>query len=498
MARPRSSREATCVLGIDLGTSACKACVMTDAGDVLGAGAASYPTHTPHPGWVEQNPLDWLGAVADAARQAVRAAGMRSRQVSAVALSSAAHVGVLLDRTGVPVRHAILWNDQRSSAQVAQLERAAGETILRRTCQAVSTTWTLAHLAWVRENDRRAWQRVRTLMLSKDFIIRWMTGECVTDRATAVSSQLWDIASDAWSKPLSDRIGLDVQRLPRVVDACETAGTVRSEVARAIGIDAGTPVIVGTLDSATELLAAGLVNVGDAMVRLATAGGLQWLVGKPTPDRHRITYPHVVRPTWYCQAGTSTCAAAVAWGRSLLAGVGASSYESFDRLAGTAPPGCDGLIFHPYLAGERAPYWEPSLRAQFTGLTLGHGAAHLARSIYEGTAMSIADAMRLLPRAIRTRSSPLAVVGGGTRSQLWLTILASTLGRPLQVIDNADSARGAAILGLAGLRADRDVRAVLSRLQPAASRVIAPDPSRTTLYRERFARYRQLVESLRT
>ena len=207
-----------------------------------------------------------------------------------------------------------------------------------------------------------------------------------------------------------------MEALPPVVPATTPVGHgLTAEAAGVLGLAAGTPVIVGTLDSATELLAAGVLATGQGLVRLATAGGVECVIPEPRPSRKLITYPHPVRPLWYCQAGTNSCASAVRWGTRIVGGEGEVPFATWDAWAAATPVGAEGLLFHPYLAGERAPQWDPHLRASFLGATLQHGPGHFARAIYEGTAFSIRHAMSVLPTG-DAGEAPLAVVGGGTRS----------------------------------------------------------------------------------
>lgn len=475
------------VIGIDLGTSACKICLVDDKGRMAGEAQEGYPTHSPEPGWTEQNPADWKQAVLAATGRLLEQMRVSPSRVAGIALTSAAHIGVLLDAQGQPVRPAILWNDQRTVAEVADLEREAGDEILRATCQAVSTGWTLPHLLWVRRHDPGALNRARSVLLSKDYLLNWLTGESVTDPATAVSSQLYDVRTGTWSSRLCGLAGLDPDKLPRIAAASDRGGGLAAEAAGLLGLTAGTPVVIGTLDSATELLAAGLCEPGDSLVRLATAGGVERVVDGPTPDRHRITYPHAVSPFWYCQAGTSTCAAAVQWGMRLFADAGKGSYEEWDAGAARTPAGSEGLLFHPYLAGERAPHWDPFLRASFVGLSLSHTRGHLARAIYEGTAFSIRQAMAVLGDDSGS-DRLLAVVGGGTKSSLWASILANVLGRPLRIVDDADSSYGAALIGLAGLGLSGSLRELTAR-RATTGHILQPDKSQQTLYTQAFAAY---------
>ena len=481
------------VLGVDLGTSECKICLITEAGEVVRVTRERYTTHAPRPLWAEQDPRDWAPAATAATRRLVAQTGIAARSIIGMALTSAAHIGVLLDAHGRPVRPAILWNDQRSSREAAELEREHGEEILRKTYQAVSTTWTLPHLCWVRRNDPDAWARTRRVALSKDFLVEWLVGSPATDPATALSSQLYDASVGRWSPELCAMAGVSPEMLPPVRPARDRIGGLTAEAAERLGLPPGTPVVVGTLDSATELFAAGAVAEGQCLVRLATAGGVQVVIRGPRPNRKLITYPHVVEPLWYCQAGTNACATSVRWGARLVTGEADVPFAAWDAWAAAAPVGAGGLLFHPYLVGERAPQWDPELRASFVGASLDHGRGHFARAIYEGTAYSIRHAMSVLP-GIESSSGPLAVVGGGTQSAVWVQILANVLGRPLVVAEGVDSAYGAALLGLAGLGLS-DGRAGAAATA-ARRRSIAPQPDCTAAYADRYPAYVRVAEAL--
>ncbi|HEY3376821.1 MAG TPA: FGGY family carbohydrate kinase [Armatimonadota bacterium] len=475
------------VLGVDLGTSGCKVCLLSAAGAVTASCSVGYATASPQPLWAEQDAHDWPRAVTDAVRRVLAESGIPATQVAGLALTSAAHIGVLLDAQGEPVRPAILWHDQRSAAEVAELEREAGAEILRLTCQAVSTGWTLPHLRWVRRHDPAAWARTRTVLLSKDYLAQWLVGRAVTDPATALSAQLLDTTTGQWSKTLCRLAGITPKMLPEICPATTIIGGLTADAARQLGLVACTPVVLGSVDSATELLAAGVVTPGQRQLRLASAGGVQCVTPAPTPHRQRITYPHLITPYWYCQAGTNTCATAVRWGMEVLAGE--VSYAAWDAAAAETPVGADGLLFHPYLAGERAPHWDPNLRGSFIGLTLRHGRGHLARALYEGTAFSIRQAMSVLDAP--PNAEPFSVVGGGTRSALWVRILADVLGRPLRIPADADSAVGAALLALAALGLADDLPTLAARRSDTGT-LVQPIAAHVACYEDAYQRYTQL------
>jgi xylulokinase len=482
------------LLGVDLGTSSCKVCAVDTRGGVLGSGSAPYPTHSPHAGWSEQDPNDWIAGVGEAVRHVADVLESSVSRVAGIGLSSAAHIGVLLDENDRPLRRAILWSDLRSAEQVVELEKQCGDEIFRISYQKVSTTWTLPHLLWVRQNEPEVWARVRRVLLSKDYLLAWLTGRSITDQASAVSAQLFDPRNQSWSDPLCELAGLEPSMLPEVVGPTEIAGKLTGQAAEALGLDSETTVVVGSLDSATETYGAGIARPGQCLLRLATAGGIHVVVPKPSPHEQLINYPHPIAPLWYSQAGTSSCASSVQWAMNNLCGESSASFEDWDRRAALASPGCDGLFFHPYLAGERCPYWDPHLRASFVGLSARHDTAHMARAVYEGTAYSIRDAFSVL-EGMELSDDPFVAVGGGTRSKIWLRIIADVLARPIEAAETVDSAYGAALLAGVGLEIFPDLERAPSLGNESKSK-IEPDDENIAFYDREFERYRDIQARL--
>ncbi len=491
MAKSRS-KTSHVVLGLDLGTSSCKASLVTPGGHVLAGASAPYTTHAPKPGWAEQNPQDWLTAAGAATQAALKTANQP--QIIGIALTCAAHIGVLLDAHDQPLRRAILWSDQRSGVEAQALMKSAGKLILRQTFQAASTSWTLPHFAWLARHQPKALRATRSILLSKDYLLFKLTGEKLTDPGTAVSSQFYNARKNAWSPELCALVGLSPALFPAVAPAGAQAGLLTPAGSEILGIPASIPVFNGTLDSATELLASGVGQPGQGMVRMASAGGLQRVVSKPTANTRRITYPHPITPHWYCQAGTAACATSVGWGMATLAPGHSHDYQAWDHAASLVPAGCQGLLFHPYLAGERAPLWNPGLRASFIGLTTRHTQPHLARAIYEGTAFSIRHAMQAMP-VQSTTASPLAAVGGGAKSALWLKILASVLNQPLRTLPDADSSVGAALIGLCALHLTPDL-ATLTAQRAHLGQTTTPDQAWAAQYDKQFRVYASLSRAL--
>jgi xylulokinase len=459
------------------------------SGRTIAMASSAYPVHSPQPGWSEQNPADWMVAVRSAITQLCSQTDIALHHTQAIALTSAAHIAVLLDAQHRVLRPAILWNDQRAAKEAQHLNQTAGQLILEQTCQRASPGWSLAQLAWIGQHEHSVWAAVKWVLLSKDFLAWQLTGEKITDPATAVSSQLFNVQKSQWSDELCAMIGLAPHALPLVYPADHIVGKLTDHVASDLGLPTDIPVINGSLDSATELLAVGCVQPGQSMIRLATAGGVQMVLPHAIAHERRITYPHLITPNWYTQAGTNTCAAAIQWAINLIDKQ--MTFATAEKLARTVAPGSDKLLFHPYLTGERAPYWNSNLRAGFTHLSSTHTRAHLMRSVYEGTAMSIRDAMGVLDNPV-TGNAPVPVVGGGVHCLLWVEILANVLNCPLRCLPDHDSSLGAARLGLSVLAGP----SLTIYENDDQTCIINPNREATEQYQLIFERYQHVAQQM--
>lgn len=485
-----------CVLGIDVGTSSCKVCAVASDGILLGVASAPYPILSPFPGWAEQDAREWFPAVETALGRLFGALTIPRSGVGGLALSSAAHIAVLLDDEGESLRPAILWNDQRAGAESICLVEEMGDLIFSQTCNQASPTWTFPQLLWVREHEPDVWRRVRRICLSKDHVIRRITGRLCTDPAAAVSSLLYDVRGGRWSPELCGRLGIGVEMLPDVVSETEPAGMLLPTIADRLGLPRGIPVFPGTLDSVAETYCAGAVREGDCIIRLGTGGGVQILRPGPAGHPKLISYPFPVAPLWLSQAGTNACGASIDWVGRALGGGSSASPEELSRLAATVPPGSDGVLFHPYLLGERCPHWDAALRGSFVGLSLGHGLAHLARAVLEGVAYSLKDASSIFQEGEGwPRPRMMTVVGGGTRSATLVRILCDVFGQPMRINPDADSAYGAALLALqsvAGFAGRTD-----ARIRERDASIMLPDPEASWRYADGLAAFRTIYERLR-
>jgi xylulokinase len=491
------------LMGIDLGAGSLKVTIIGSDGRSRGSASSEVRTDMPHPGWSEQDPEDWYRGLCDSVPRALSAAALEARDIAAVSFSAGAHTPVLLDSNDAVIRPAILWSDQRSGGESKALSEQAGDLIHRTSLNAPNPTWTLPQLKWLQRHEPRAVDRTRRLMVAKDYLRFRLTGLWHTDRVDAVGTMLADAAAAAWSDDICALIGWNVATLPPIVEPTTVVGEVSGKGAADSGLAAGTAVVAGTMDTAAECYGAGAVDAGQSVIKLATAGTVSVVTDELVAHSEVIDYPHVVPGLAYAITGTNSCASAHRWLRDrffLSAGGregacdGAGAFEEMDRLAATVPAGSDGMLFHPYLQGERSPYWDEHLRADFIGITMRHTAAHFVRALYEGIAFSLLDCMGSLKRQ-GLAPSAVRLIGGGAGSARWRRIVCDVMGMPIDVPENGDASFGAALIAGVGVGVFSDERdAVRSCVRLAGHE--EPDPSNHALYGELFSIYKDSQAAL--
>ena len=486
-----------CVLGMDLGTGSLKCVVMDANGRLLATAERSYPTHSRHPGWAEQDPQDWIDAMRDALDE------LRTRQphliasVECIGLCSAAHIPVLLDEANQVIRPAILWSDQRSKAQASALDADHRRLLEETSLNAAGCTWTLPPLLWVGEHEPEVIARARLLLSSKDYLIFRLTGAAVMDQASAAATLMFDARRQSWSPDLIGLSRLPDKAFPRLVEPMAVVGKISAESALLFGLPVGAPVIAGTLDSAAELVGCGILKPGRlGMVRVGSAGGVMTVTDQPTYHRGIITYPHVVDGLYYKQAGTNSCATSMKWIRNLCVriqgeGAPAFSYDHLDQLAAEAEPGAGGLIFHPYLQGERSPYWNPELRGSFTGIDLQHGWPQFIRAVMEGVAFSLLDCLNMF-RSDGLDMTAAVISGGVVKSCIWSQIITDVLGLETRTVRQGDSALGVCMLAATAAGMFASVNDAVS-VCVTPERIMLPNPANRDLYERLFARYQEVA-----
>jgi xylulokinase len=482
------------VLGLDIGTSACKAVLVAESGELVAEASHAYPTQRPQPLWSEQNPSDWYAAAIASVRELMQRAAILPRQVLAIGLTGQMHGLVLLDARGEPLRPAILWNDQRTEPQCRALtERVGGPRVLRLTGNPILTGFTAPKIAWVRENEPQHLRAATACLLPKDYVRYRLTGAFHSDVSDASGTSLFDVERRCWSDEMIDAVGVPRAWLPQVFESPEISSHLSTDAAAAMGLLPGTPVCAGAGDQAAQAVGSGIVECGVVSVTVGTSG----VVFAPTdafrPDRDgRLhAFCHAVPGMWHQMGVMLSAGGSLEWLSGVLAET--DSPERLAALAATAPRGCEGLLFLPYLSGERTPHADPRARGVFFGLTPRHGKAHLARSVLEGVAYGLRDSLELI-----SASGPpierIRISGGGASSPVWRQILADVLGKPLDALTTtAGAAFGAALLAGVGVGMFTDVRAACRRAVKIGAATL-PEPA--VEYDEGYRRYRRLYPAL--
>ncbi len=474
-------------IGVDIGTSACKAILLDPGGRIAHSAVAPYPTRRRLDGEVTQDPEDWLAAVRRTVRACARAAERGS--VRAIGLTAPAHVGVLVGSDGRALARALLAFDGRASDAAAALRSAFGSSLFDRTFVELSAGWTLPQLVWLRSVAPGLWPRIRLLVTQKDYVRFAMTGEAAVDPSDAAGTAMYDPRAGVWLDDLCREAGIAADARPPIRPATDVAGGLVDGWARALGLPRGTPVIVGATDTAVELVSVDAVEPGSSLVKIASTGTVVAVSDTPIPHPRIMTYPHAVTDRWYGIAATSTAAIAYGWLRELLprgatTGDGAGGFASMDRPAARVGVGAGGVLFLPFLDGERAPYWDRDLRAAFLGLSSAHGRAHLCRAVLEGVAFSL-RACRDLVRSIGLAVERPTLSGGGVASRLWREILVDTLGQPARMVDPHGPALGAAMLARWAMSGPGTAVRPVAR----SIRMVRPRLDHVPLYDERFRTY---------
>jgi xylulokinase len=471
----------TRLVGLDVGTTGVKALALSADGDVLARAEESYALSTPHPGWAEQDPEDWW----QAAERALAALG---GEPTAIGLSGQMHGLVVLDDQDRVLRPAILWNDQRSEAECAEIEKQIGlARLVQLTGNRALTGFTAPKLLWVRRHEPQTYARIAHVLLPKDYVRLRLTGERVMDVADASGTLLLDVAGRRWSEEMLDALQVDPDWLPPVLESPDVSGETQS----------GVPVAAGAGDQAAAALGAGVDRPGGPIsVVLGTSGvvfaALPAFAADPQARVH--AFCHAVPAGWHAMGVMLSAAGSLRWLRDVLGG--ANGYDELTAAADEWPATTEGLTFLPYLAGERTPHADPHARGAFAGLTLRHDRGALVRALLEGVAYGLRDSLELL-REFGIDPQSGRVSGGGSHSELWLRILASVLDLPLQrTAADEGSAYGAALLGGVAAGVFRDVHEAVTtcvRLRDP----VEPDPRWRAAYADGYRRFRLLYPALR-
>jgi xylulokinase len=487
----------TFVLGIDCSTTATKALLMRADGEVMGVASSEYTYEVPQPLWTEQHPDVWWQATIDSVRQVLAGSQVDPGEIRGVGLTGQMHGLVLLDGAGEVLRPAILWNDQRTAAECDQIRASLGkERFIQITGNDALTGFTAPKVLWVKNHERGVFARVRQILLPKDYVRFKLTGRYATDKAGGAGTVLFDMQQRDWSAEVVAALGIDPAWLPPSFEGTSVTGHVSPQAADATGLREGTPVVGGGGDQAAAAVGTGAVVEGIVSLSLGTSGVVFATADRPIvePGGRLHAFCHAVPGKWHLMGVMLSAAGSLRWYRDSLApGV---EFDALVEPAGSVPAGSDGLLFLPYLTGERTPHPDPLARGAFIGLTVRHTRAHLTRAILEGVAFGLRDGFELMKEAGLAGISQVRITGGGARSPLWRQILADVLDAEVVTVNTTEGAAyGAALLAATGTGAFPDVESACTAVIQATGSTVPGLASR--VYGEIHRLYRELYPALR-
>jgi xylulokinase len=484
-------------LGIDVSTTATKALLIDARGQVVAVAAADYRFETPRPLWSEQDPALWWQGTIESVRQVLARSAIDPAAVAGIGLTGQMHGLVLLDAASQVLRPAILWNDQRTGVECDQIRARVGrERFIKLTGNDALTGFTAPKVLWVRQHEPEVFARARHLLLPKDYVRYRLTGAFAMDKADGAGTVLMDLRRRSWSKEVLEALEIPAEWLPPLYEGPEITGQITTEAAQATRLRPGTPVVAGGGDQAAQAVGVGAVRAGIVALTLGTSGVVFAATDEAIvePDGRLHAFCHSVPGKWHLMGVMLSAAGSLRWYRDTLApGV---SYDDLLAPAADVPAGCEGLLFLPYLTGERTPHPDPLARAAFVGLTVRHQPAHLTRAVLEGVAFGLRDSFELMKVTGLSTIDQVRVSGGGAKSALWRQILADVLGAELATVNTTEGAAyGAALLAGVGAGQWESVPAACDAAIAITGRV--PPGAARESYEPVYRMFRELYPALR-
>jgi xylulokinase len=495
-------------LGIDIGTSGTKTLAIDEKGTILGSASAEYPCAHPHPGWSEQDPSLWWEATRQTIQAVLSQGKFKPADVAGVGLSGQMHGSVFLDESGAVIRPALLWNDQRTAEECREIEERAGgrEALVRMVANPALTGFTAPKLLWVRNHEPKNWERVRQVLLPKDYIRYRLTGNFATEVSDASGTLMLDVANRRWSHDLLGKLQIDPALLPPCFESPEVSGKVSASGSQATGLPPGTRVVGGGGDQPAGAVGNGIVRQGVVSATMGTSGVVfahaDQLGFDPLGRLQRGC--HAVPGAWHVMGVVLSAGGSFQWFRNELGKAevalakeqGIDPYYLLTAEAALAGPGAEGLFFLPYLTGERTPHFDPDAKGGWIGLTVRHGRPHMIRALLEGATFAMRDSLELI-REMGVAINQIRVSGGGARNPLWRQLQADIYGGDVHTLNSSEGpAFGVALLAQVGTGGFRSVpEACDATIRTVESTGVDREVSK--FYNLAYALYRKLYQDLR-
>jgi len=495
------------LVGIDVATTGTKTIIIDPSGTIVGEGFKGYPTSTPQPGWVEQNPEDWWKATIASIKDALAAANVPAKQIKGLGLSGQMHGATFVDKQGNPLRPCLIWADARTGPQCERINKIFGpDKFIELTCNPPLASFTATKIVWVQENEPEVFKKTRKVLLPKDYVRYKLTGKYATEVSDASGTVLLDVRNRKWSDEVLRGLSIPSEMMPEVFESYVPSAHVSAEAAKATGLAEGTPVVGGGGDVEAGAVGSGAVKSGVVTIIMGSGGVVFAATDDVVMDKQHAmqSFCHAVPNMWHIMGVMLSCSFSLRYYKETFAqaetaeaeATGTDVYEILNRQARNAPPGSEGLMFLPYLNGERTPHKDSYAKGCFFGMTLRHNKEHYVRSVMEGVAYGLRDSIELA-RQCGVNVSQVRAVGGGAKSPLWRQILADVFNCEVVTINVTEaSAHGVAVLAGVGTGVYTSVQEGCDRTIKVTSST-TPIPANVPVYNGFYSIFRQLYPALK-
>ncbi len=492
------------ILGIDLGTSSVKAVLVSEGGEIVAKSSQGYPMYSPHPGWAEQDPEEWWESTTKAVGKAIHQSHIKPSQIKAVGLSGQTHGTLLVGKSFLPLRKAIIWMDQRSIAQTRWLQERMGKRLSRITGLPIATGFMAPSLLWIRENEPGIWGKIHQFLLPKDYIRLKLTGNLASDVTDAGGTLLLDTVKRNWSPETLQKLEIPASFAPCLFESCQITGKVTKKAARETSLKEDTPICAGGADQIMGAVGNGIVETGRVACSIGTGGLVVTSIDRPqlAPDLGLHTIPHAIPGQWILMGAILSGGSSLSWFyKQVILGEektlkSENSYQPLFREVSPSPAALKGLIFLPYLKGERTPYLDPQARGAFIGLNLQHNRRDLTRAIMEGVVFALRQSLEKF-KELGIEIPSVTTWGGGTKNKLWRQIQANIFNLPMLISPTQEgSAYGAAITAAVSIGIYSTIKEACRKWTRTKEKIL-PIPKNVAVYNKAYLIYRGLYSKLK-